>query len=308
MSKPTIFVLSSLEGLPTAHELTRQLEASAAITVWSEGAFHPGTTVVESLMEAASRADFAVFVLTPDDVGFTPKSRSGSPRFNVLFELGFLAGRIGVQRTVLLVTDPKVHLPSDLMGTPYIQVDTGHGRDLSTAVAPAAAAIRKIVASLGHRVEHSSDSFLCFISYSWNDQTFAAQLYDDLEKVGVRCWLNAKEMRAGATISEPIDRSLEARDKILLIVSQASINSSWIRQEIETAIGLEEARKRTVLFPIRLDDSVLSSKSTSEIKQLQDKYIVDFSGWQNSADYRRSFSRLVRDLAISASVESTGRG
>src|SRR5947209_3135817 len=137
MSKPTIFLSSSVEGFATARELSRQLEPSVATTVWSEGAFHPGKTVIESLTEVADRSDFAVFVLSPDDVGFSCKSRAGFPRINLVFELGFLAGRIGLERTVLVVTDPTdVRLSTDLAGTLYIPIVTRS--NLSAAVAPAA--------------------------------------------------------------------------------------------------------------------------------------------------------------------------
>ena len=89
MTKPSVFISSSREGLAVARELGRQLEATAAVTLWSEAAFHPGKTVVESLTEVADRSDFAVFILVADDVSANRESR-WSPRPNVIFELGFL--------------------------------------------------------------------------------------------------------------------------------------------------------------------------------------------------------------------------
>lgn len=99
MNKPTVFVSSSTDGLFVAREIARQLESAASTTVWSEGAFHPGKTVTESLTEAADRADFAVFVLTTDDTVGSRQSFAWPARPNVIFEIGFLAGRIGLSRT-----------------------------------------------------------------------------------------------------------------------------------------------------------------------------------------------------------------
>jgi len=305
MSKPTVFISSSQEGLEIAREFARQLEPSAAATVWSEGAFHPGKTVIESLTEAADRADFAIFVLTADDTLSWRRARSRSSRYNVIFEIGFLAGRLGLSRTFLAVADPgKVEMPSDLLGIMYTPLPVRPGPDLAERLAPAVAAIRKVIGDAGVRSDRSSEFFSCFISYSWNDKDFAAQLYDDLRKVGVRCWLDAKEMKLGDSILDQIDRAIQVHDKVLLVLSEASVRSSWVRQEIKNAFGLERARDSTILFPLRLDDAVLATRGTEEISRLRNRFIIDFSDWQDRTQYQRAFSRLVRALAISVSVES----
>jgi hypothetical protein len=308
MSKPTIFISSSVEGFEIARELALQLEPLTTPILWSEGAFHPGKTIIDSLTEVADRADFAIFVLTADDVVFSRKASSRKSSLNVVFEIGFLAGRIGLPRTFIVVADPKnVALPSDLAGVMYITLPTQRASDLQATIAPAAAAIRKVIAEVGSRAERSSEFFSCFISYSWSDKDFAAQLHDDLQKVGVRCWLDAKEIKVDDRISEHIDRAIQAHDKLLLVLSDASIRSAWVRAEIRNAFELEHARRSTVLFPVRLDDAVFASEDAAEIDQLRDRLIIDFSGWQDKTQYQRAFSRLVRDLAISASVESERR-
>src|SRR5688572_32589522 len=41
--------------------------------------------------------------------------RAGSVRSNLLFELGFLSGRLGLERTLIVITDPdRTEIPSDL--------------------------------------------------------------------------------------------------------------------------------------------------------------------------------------------------
>jgi hypothetical protein len=308
MSKPTIFISSSIEGSEIARELALQLEPLTTPILWSEGAFQPGKTVIDSLTELADRADFAIFVLTADDVVFSRKASSRKSSLNVVFEIGFLAGRIGLPRTFIIGADLEyVALPSDLAGVMYIALPTQRASDLRATIAPAAAAIRKVIAEVGSRAERSSEFFSCFISYSWSDKDFAARLHDDLQKVGVRCWLDAKEIRVGDRAPEHIDRAIQAHDKLLLVLSNASIRSAWVRAEIRKAFELEHARRSTVLFPVRLDDAVFASEDAAEITQLGDRFIIDFSGWQDQTQYQRAFSRLVRDLSISASVESERR-
>jgi hypothetical protein len=60
MRKPSVFISSSVEELSAARELARQLESAATATVWSEGAFVPGQTIIESLTEMATHSDFTL--------------------------------------------------------------------------------------------------------------------------------------------------------------------------------------------------------------------------------------------------------
>jgi TIR domain/Predicted nucleotide-binding protein containing TIR-like domain len=299
MPKPEVFISSSSEGLPIAAALAEQLKTTATVTVWPEASFQAGKSVVESLTEVAERSDFAVFVLTPDEATTLPFT-------NAIFELGFFAGRLGLSRTLVIVSGDHLKattLPSDLTGVSYFFLPT---HDLRTAIAPAASVIRKRVADLRTRQDRRSsiEYYSCFISYSWSDQDFAARLYDDLKEVGVRPWLDAKELKVGDPWREQIDRAIQAQDKVLLILSQSSISSSWVSLEVKNALRLEHQRQKTRLFPIRLDDAIFNVSGSETLDLLKEKQIADFSHWENKRFYQRAFSQLVRDLTISASVES----
>jgi hypothetical protein len=304
VTKPSVFISSSREDFDVARELGRQLETAAAVTLWSESAFYLGKTVAESLTEVADRSDFAVFVLTGDDVS-TPGQSRWTPRANVVFELGFFAGRLGLSRTFVVVADPaKTALPTDLAGTMYIALSPGESSELGARVAPAAAIIGRAIGQIEKRPDRPVEYYSCFLSYDWNDKDFAAQLHDDLREVGVSSWLDAKEMQGGDNLKDQIDRAMQEHDKVLVVLSRTSVQSSWVQFEVRKALDLESARRETVLFPIRIDDAVLRVSGIPEIDRLKEKYIVDFSRWQDASYYQRAFSRLVRDLAISASVES----
>lgn len=305
MQKPTIFFSSSSEGLPIAHELARQLESSSAPTVWPESAFYPGKTVLGSLTEAVDRSDFAVVVFTEDDAP-SRKAKGESKPSNLVFELGFLAGRLGLERTFIVVADANAsQIPSDLAGVNLIRVPRVMGEGSAGALAPAVAAIARVIDSIGARESQATDRFFsCFISYAWKDKEFAARLHDDLLEVGVRSWLDVKELRLGDKLSEQIQRGIQTSDKVLLVLSEASVLSPWVAYEVRNTFAREKARGQSVLFPIRLDDAVFSTAATGELIQLREKFIADFSRWRDRSEYRRAFSRLVRDLAITASAES----
>ena len=273
MTKPAVFISSSVEGLAAARELARQLETSAAVTIWSDAAFRPGQLATESLTEVAKRSDFAVFVLTADqadDSSSGPVSR-WSPRSNVIFELGMLLGLLGQSRTFIIVGDAEsASLPTDLTGTMQFNLSTRQpSDDLRARIAPAADAIRRVLTTIDTRDDHSlTEYYSCFISYSSKDQEFAARLHDDLSHVGVRSWLDARELKIGDRLSDAIDKAIQAHDKVLLVLSESSVQSPWVIREVNNSLRLEQSRRKTVLFPIRLDDAVFRVSGIREIDLL----------------------------------------
>jgi uncharacterized protein YjbI with pentapeptide repeats len=79
------------------------------------------------------------------------------------------------------------------------------------------------------------DFYSCFISYSTKDQDFADRLYADLQAKGVRCWFAPHDIQGGRKVHEEIDEAIRVYDKLLLILSDASMNSNWVKTEIANA-------------------------------------------------------------------------
>jgi len=67
--------------------------------------------------------------------------------------------------------------------------------------------------------------YSCFISYSARDRVFAERLHADLQNRGVRCWFAPHDLPIGAKTWDAIDAAIRLRDKLLLILSKASIVS-----------------------------------------------------------------------------------
>jgi uncharacterized protein YjbI with pentapeptide repeats len=149
--------------------------------------------------------------------------------------------------------------------------------------------------------------YSCFISYSAKDQDFASRVHADLQGAGVRCWFAPSDLPIGSRMFDEIDAAIRLSDKILLVLSKNSIKSSWVEDEVSIALAKERARRQTVLFPIRLDDAVMETKKPWAVMLRDQRNIGDFRHWHEATKYQRAISRLVRDLAISASVEAGGR-
>jgi hypothetical protein len=144
-----------------------------------------------------------------------------------------------------------------------------------------------------------------FISYSTKDQEFAERLHADLQDNGVRCWFAPHEMLPGRKIHSQIDDAIRMYDKLLLILSKASMESEWVRTEIAIARKREIEQKREVLFPVALCpyktireweyfDSDIGKSSAREIREY---FIPDFSNWKtNHGTYQAAFSKLLKGL------------
>ena len=115
---PSLFIASSTEGLSVAYDVQEALEFDCHATVWKQGVFEPSHTVMQDLLQAVARQDFALFVFTPDDALTLRGQAVQVVRDNVVFELGLFIGALGVERCVHLVPRgaPALHLPSDLAG------------------------------------------------------------------------------------------------------------------------------------------------------------------------------------------------
>jgi uncharacterized protein YjbI with pentapeptide repeats len=138
--------------------------------------------------------------------------------------------------------------------------------------------------------------YSCFISYSSKDQLFAERLHADLQNAGVRCWFAPHDLPIGAKIWDAIDEAIKLRDKILVILSAASIGSDWVEDEVSKAYAEERDCKTTVLFPVRIDDIVMTTPEPWARKLRDQRHIGDFREWETPAQYSKSLERLLRDL------------
>lgn len=140
--------------------------------------------------------------------------------------------------------------------------------------------------------------YSCFISYSSKDQDFAKRLHADLQNKGVRSWFAPEDLKIGERFRVRIDESIRVYDKLLLVLSENSVNSSWVEKEVETAMEREseDEQHRTVLFPVRLDNAVMQIKTGWPADVRRTRHLGDFTNWKQPDSYQKAFDRLLRDL------------
>jgi hypothetical protein len=153
----------------------------------------------------------------------------------------------------------------------------------------------KLIEDLNQAIQYYS----CFISYRAkdDDDEFAKRLHADLQNKGVRCWFAPHDLPIGDGILEGIGVAIRVRDKVLLILSEHSIQSGWVKDEVNTGFEEERRRGQNVLFPVRLGDAVMTTDEAWAAK-LRARNIGDFRRWKDQDAYKQSFERVVRDLKI----------
>ena len=65
------------------------------------------------------------------------------------------------------------------------------------------------------------------------------------------------------------------------------------------AYAEERSRKEVVLFPIRIDNAVMSIAEPWAVKLRDQRKIGDFHQWKKPAEYQKGFDRLLTDLKAS---------
>lgn len=94
-----------------------------------------GRTIIEKF-EDSSNVNFAIVLLTPDDLGATRAMASANlqsrARQNVIFELGYFIGKLGRNRVCALFKE-GVELPSDYQGVVYLEMDQSGGWKVALA-------------------------------------------------------------------------------------------------------------------------------------------------------------------------------
>lgn len=166
MNKPTVFVGSSKEGLEIADAVRFHLRETALVSVWNDGIFGLSASTLDSLLSMPGKFDFAVLVLTPDDLLIKGSDQGHVPRDNVMFELGLFLGALGRSRTFAICSDsPSLRLSSDLAGITVARF--GHhdaARDVTAAIGPACFELRKVIRQLGPRERRPDGSELSVVS------------------------------------------------------------------------------------------------------------------------------------------------
>jgi hypothetical protein len=125
-----------------------------------------------------------------------------------------------------------------------------------------------------------------FLSHSHTDKPFARRLASDLRRCGHIVWIDEAEILIGDSLIEKIREGIDSVDFVAAILSSESIDSAWVKKELDLASNREIDEKRVVVLPILLDDVELPGF-------LKGKCYADF---RDEDQYQLSIDALLKRL------------
>jgi hypothetical protein len=142
-------------------------------------------------------------------------------------------------------------------------------------------------------VQHAHER-VAFISHSAKDKPFVRKLAADLVTSDVRIWLDEQRILVGDSIPEKIAQGLAESDFFLIVVSENSVGSEWVKKELNAALVNEIERRKVVVLPIKLDGAKMPGS-------IVDKKYADFSG-----SYSVGLEDLLKSIKAREVLENGG--
>lgn len=147
--------------------------------------------------------------------------------------------------------------------------------------------LKEILENLSHLTrKHTATAPSVFLSYTHSDKTFARKLAQDLSNHGIKVWMDEGEIQPGDSLVETISSAIDKMDFFAIILSPESVNSDWVKRELNIAIYREISNREIQVIPILIEDCEIPTI-------LRDRLFVDMS---NEQSYRKSLSMLIRRL------------
>ncbi|MFZ1221570.1 MAG: toll/interleukin-1 receptor domain-containing protein, partial [Chthoniobacterales bacterium] len=142
------------------------------------------------------------------------------------------------------------------------------------------------------------------ISYSSKDKEFADHLHMRMQQSPLRVWYAPRDIQGGRKLHEQIEMAIHVYDKLLIVLSNASLRSEWVMTELRKARKAERQTGKRKLFPVRLVDfetlrdwECFDADAGKDLAvELREYFIPDFSNWKDQDQFEMAFSRLLKDL------------
>jgi len=116
-------------------------------------------------------------------------------------------------------------------------------------------------------------------------------------------WFAPEDIKGGEKLYDQIERAIHLHDRLLIVLSENSMQSEWVMTEIRRAREAEKKENRRKLFPIRLANyeeirkwrcfDAYSGKDLAV--EVREYFIPDFSNWKDQDSFEMGVERLLRD-------------
>jgi hypothetical protein len=92
-----------------------------------------------------------------------------------------------------------------------------------------------------------------FISHSSQDHKFVSLLADRLRNDSFDVWIDNREFKVGNSIVEEINKGIESSRAFIIVFSENSLESNWVKKELNVALMRQLTSQKIRILPILLD-------------------------------------------------------
>jgi len=77
-----------------------------------------------------------------------------------------------------------------------------------------------------------------FISHTSKDDAVVEKIWQALESLKIRAWVDSQELAGGDKLTPEVQKAINDHEHFIAVLSPNTINSRWVKKEIEYALGL----------------------------------------------------------------------
>lgn len=131
-----------------------------------------------------------------------------------------------------------------------------------------------------------------FISYSTKNQSAADSMKQLLNRNGIESWMAPSDIPVGSKYAQVINRAIKDSSCVVLMLSDAAQNSTWVAKEVERAINYHK-----VIIPVQLEELVLNEEFEFYLCNNQIVALKNFD------ENQQSVQKLLRTIKLNTEDE-----
>lgn len=121
-----------------------------------------------------------------------------------------------------------------------------------------------------------------FVSHSSADKERVSDLAKRLRESGVAAWYADWEIGPGDSFVQKIDQGLGDCDKFIIVISEDSVVSRWVRDELSIAV-VRRIEGEAEIIPVRLDETPVPT-------------VINHLHWVGMPPFRDEFDKLLKAI------------
>jgi len=95
---------------------------------------------------------------------------------------------------------------------------------------------------------------VCFLSHNSKDKHLVRQVATSLYTFGIEVWFDEWEVLPGDSITVKIEEGLKKSSHLVVFLSKAAIESSWVKEEMNVALYHAISSRKMKVIPVILED------------------------------------------------------